>query len=317
MLVQKLPFYIDFKHKTMYLYHENNEAEQVSIDNEGAGVLTLDMFKSVDLAALKGFVSELKEIVDVSQMQAILQLWGNSNAIKLSVVCDVLNGDRVLAKNVLRLGITRGVLATGVNSTWKVVNKEEQKTMKEHAEKMKRGTIQGALTYDKSIEMLQKQGFEIGEASIGEKVDKKNSLEVEGGRVSTKVLPKKKQVVEKTIDEGVMPENDSSIEIVPENPEERPDKKQPNAELALRLKLKALEHKAKTFTEWSETVTPWTVNSEIQAVKAQLRTLENNKASKQYKQEVNAAPSQLLPKSITRIEQPAPTKAKILPKKKL
>lgn len=299
MLVTKLAFHIDFKHKTFHIYHENGESEKVVINNEGGGELILDMFKSVDVGALKGLIADLNEVLDKSQVQGVLHLWGNSNAIKLSTVTDILNGDRVLAKHILRIGIIRGVLATGVNSTWKVVNKEEQKTMKEHADRMKRGPIHNAPEYQESVAKLTKQGFTIGEA--------KEKETVEGEGVLTTVLPKKRKEV--AVEQGV--------EIIPEEPLVKVDNSKAKTEL--RLKLQALEHKAKTFTEWDELVTPWTVNNEIKAIKEQLRSIEIAQDKKTYIQQVNQVnPVVPLPKSITRIVSPALSSkhAKILPKKK-
>ena len=293
MLVQTLPFHIDFKRKTFVVYHENDEAEQITVDNEGAGILSIEMFKSINVGALKGFIAELKEHLAPDQVQAILQLWGNSNAIRLSIVTDLLGGDRLLAKTILRLGINRGVLAIGVNSTWKVVNKEEQKTMKEIAEKQKRGPVGEAKSFKETVASLQKKGFDIGEQKEEEVV----------------VV----EAVEETVEEVV--------EIIPEEPI---IKGKQDAEGELRAKLKALEHKAKTFTDWNETITPWSVNNEINAIKNQLRTLEAQKQGKQYIKEVNSVQTPT-PKSITRITTqvtPAPISlpkpvAKSLPKKKL
>lgn len=285
MLVQTLPFHIDFKRKTFVVYHENDESEYIAIDSEGAGVLSIEIFKSINVGALKGFIAELKDHLAPDQVQAILQLWGNSNAIKLSIVSDLLGGDRLLAKTILRLGISRGVLAIGVNSTWKVVNKEEQKTMKEIAEKQKRGPVGEAKSFKETVASLQKKGFDIGEQK------------------------------ETTEEESV--ELEEVVEIIPEEPI---IKGKQDAEGELRNKLKALEHKAKTFTEWNEVITPWAVNNEINAMKNQLRTLDAQKNSNQYMKEVNSVQTNVLPKSVTRLT-PTPSQAskpvgKSLPVKK-
>lgn len=311
-MMKSITAQVDWKKKIVILIRGGDEENDIiPIDEAGNIELTEAIFQSKKPeTAIVQFEHEIESMLSYEQQLALYANWGSALSIMTTNTANVLGIEKFQAKAIIQMAERYGLLYAGHNCTWKVKDgKIVRARWSDKARSMQK--LDNAKPQETPAEIVARF------AAMGEALDKKNSLEVEGGRVSTKVLPKKKQVVEKTIDEGVMPENDSSIEILPENPEKQPDKKQPNAELALRLKLKALEHKAKTFTEWSETVTPWTVNSEIQAVKAQLRTLETNKASKQYKQEVNAAPSQLLPKSITRIEQPAPMKSKIVPKKKL
>lgn len=163
MLAQKLPFGIDWKHKTFYIYHDNDEAEQIIVDENGSGELLLDMFKLLNMKPLREIIDQIDELVTKEQRQSIFQLWGNSNQIMLSDMTRIV--DRTLAKKILALGMDMGVLGRGVNSTWKVLDKETQKTMKESAIKMKRGPIK-RLTTEESIERVQKQGFTVGEGGM-------------------------------------------------------------------------------------------------------------------------------------------------------
>lgn len=304
---------VDWKKKIVILIRGGDEENDViPIDEAGNMELTEAIFQSKKPeTAIVQFEHEIESMLSYEQQLALYANWGSALSIMTTNTANVLGIEKFQAKAIIQMAERYGLLYAGHNCTWKVKDgKIVRARWSDKARSMQK--LDNAKPQETPAEVVARF------AAMGEALDKKNAIELEKSGVSTKVLPKKKQVVEKEVVEEVHEHvEEDSIEIVPENPEEQPNKKQPNAELALRLKLKALEHKAKTFTEWSETVTPWTVNSEIQAVKAQLRTLEANKASKQYKQEVNAAPSQLLPKSITRLEQPTPTKAKILPKKKL
>jgi hypothetical protein len=103
MYIQKLPFNIDWKRKTMHVYLDNDEAQKIEIDNEGSGILLVEMFKAMQIGTLKRFFQELKTLVSNEQFIAILSMWGNSLAIKIGVLSDLLQ-NRELAKAVISLG---------------------------------------------------------------------------------------------------------------------------------------------------------------------------------------------------------------------
>jgi hypothetical protein len=248
MYIETLNGFIDWKRHTFHVYHENGESQQIAIDSEGAVVLELIMFKQVHLGALKGFIDTLQEILSKDQIQNMLQLWGNSNAIKISIVTASLGGDRLLAKQVLQIGVDRGVLAVGVNSTWKVVNKEEQKTMKEHAERMKKGITKEPESLVDTLERMKQEG----------KLEKEEGNLIAGGiakEVQSKglVKPTKKIPTEKTID------------VIAEPTEQE-----------LQQELQALQQKLKE-DKWNEDETPWTVNDRMHLIQAQLRHRQTQK----------------------------------------
>jgi hypothetical protein len=192
MLVQKIPFNIDFKRKTFYLYHDDDSAEQIVIDKDGSGELLLDMFKSLNMAPLKGFIEELNDILTEEQIQAVFLLWGNANQIMISDVVGRGGMDRLTAKKLLDLGMDRGVLTRGVNSTWKVIDKEIQKTMKDSAERMKRGPIKGMPSTEESMAriQLQKEKFGLSEGQGGMGHDSGESeSESEGEEVTAEIIP--------------------------------------------------------------------------------------------------------------------------------
>ena len=219
MLVGKILFNIDFKHKTFYLYHDDNNTEQVIVDEDGNGELLLDMFKSLNMEPLKGFIDELNEKMTKDQTQAVFQLWGSSNQIMISDMTDILKGDRVLAKSILKLGIERGVLGRGVNSTWKVIDKEIQKTMKDSAIRTKRGIMKGAPSTEESMKRIQKQREEFGLTNEGEQgmIEKHESKTVHNSKVSSKsksvdVIPDE-PLIEEPIIELLLPEEPIKVNV--------------------------------------------------------------------------------------------------------
>jgi hypothetical protein len=265
MLLTKLPFGIDWKHKTCHIYHDNDEAEQITIDENGNGELLLDMFKSLDLTPLKGFIEELNELLTKEQKQAIFQLWGNSKQIMLSDMNRIV--DRILAKQILGLGMDRGVLTRGVNSTWRVIDKEIQKTMKESAERMKRGPIKGAPSFEESIERLQKQGF----PSMGE-----------GGMIASKdrIARKESSIFE------------SPIEIVREEPINPVEKSTHIVHSSLKVNIsllrKELEKLQKQYDDPNridnETCNTFTLIDRMKILKVQIANAEITQSQGQYTQ---------------------------------
>ena len=200
MLLQELIIGIDWKRKTLHIYHDNDEAEEVVIDEKGSGVLKLEMFKALNVASLKDFMEELETLLTKDQLQCVFQHWGNSSMIMLSDVIGRGAIDRITAKEILALGMERGILKRGVNCTWKVIDREVQKTMKEKAERMKRGPIKEAATYEESVETLKALGFTIGKKGEGHDV-----------------VPSVEHNLRYGVEKGIKEKQIKAVEVIPEN----------------------------------------------------------------------------------------------------
>lgn len=232
-------FNIDWKRKTMYAYLDNDEAVKIDIDDEGNGVLSVELFKTIQIGSLKRFIEELKTLVSKEQMVAILTMWGNSSAIKLGVLADLLQ-DRELAKAVIRLGSQRGVIVVGVNSTWKVIGRDEQKTMKEYAERSKRVVSSSKPILEEELTELPKE-------------EETNSGEA-GSIITSSTVVKTEHIA-----------NKPSSKVVVKSVEE------------LQKELTTLEKRLQENKDWDENETPHTVVEKINKIKNQLRMLAINK----------------------------------------
>lgn len=282
MYIEQLHGFIDWKRQTFHIYHENGEAQKIEVNEEGEVVLEVSMFKQVNLGALKGFIEKLSEILSKDQIQTMFQLWGNSNAIKISIVTASLDGDRLLAKRILQLGVDRGVLAVGTNSTWKVVNKEEQKTMKEHAERMKKGISKELDSPEDILSRMRSMEQDINlEGGRGHKtpVQGGSDIAISMGVGSKTNLPVKKNTINTTTEERTLEEL---------------------SEQELQKELSILQQKLKEDKGWNENETPWTVNDKIHKIQAQLKGIQLQKDAKEYKEEVNKL-NEHTPKSMTRL----------------
>lgn len=255
MYTEKLQFNIDWKRKTLHVYQENDETQQINIDEEGNGVLALGLFKIIDIGSLKLFMKHIEEILTKEQKQKVLFLWGNATAIKLGAMADTI-GDRLLAKEVITIGLQKGIIVPGVNSTYRVVHKEEQRTMKEYAARMKEGnfrkgtgTIHEYTEKETKEEGMIESSVEAGLAALTEKNDKNIIENIASGKV-TPLTEYKKPTDTKTVK--------VSIE-------------------SLKKELVALEKKLSDTkdNEWNEEETPHTVIDKINKLKNQIRMCES------------------------------------------
>lgn len=311
MLLTKLTFGIDWKHKTFHIYHDDDSAEQVVVDDNGNGELLLDIFKSLNMAPLKGFIEELDELLTKEQKQAIFLLWGNSKQIMLSDMNRVV--DKILAKQILGLGMDRGVLTRGVNSTWKVIDKEIQKTMKEAAERMKRGPIKGAPSFEESKERLQKQGFSIGEEKEVETVKESTQKSLSRYAEQAKKLGLKGFENHAKEEEGMVAnrsmiekhemQHEETVEIVPELPLKKVSK----------IDLEVMKQDVKDIEELKEQMRSGIVaettkcnehmlNDKIKTLKVQIANAEIIQLQGQYTQGVKITASGSITK-VERVEQ--------------
>lgn len=134
----------------------SDELQHVDIVEGGNFTLEHEIFKQRIVGQLEGFVHDLNELVNDNQRQAIYQYFGNSNLLIISNLAFLLGGNRILAKQVLMTGFGRGVLATGLNSTFKVVRKEEKETMKVWAITMLKKPRQEPKTIQEQMEETDK-----------------------------------------------------------------------------------------------------------------------------------------------------------------
>jgi len=293
--VDKLKANIDWKRKSMHIYLNdiNGTAIKLEIDEEGYCDLESVWFKTIEVNnKLQGFINDLKEYVSKDQLESILCLWGTSNAIKASNMTEVLQ-DKLLTKKIIGLGLLKKIITGGVNSTYKVINKEEQKTMAEIAAKMEKGEKVDNRTWQ----------------DIGEKVKDRDEVVEE---VEEEVVEEEKEFqtmtryvrpVEEKVVKSVKPVK-QAVSIIAEKKDYSS-----MSEGDLRRELKALQHELEV-DKWGEDRTPWAVNDEIQLVKAQLNGFENRRNAEKYKKEVNSL-SPTLPE-----KKGVQGKPQILPKKK-
>jgi hypothetical protein len=278
---------VDWKKKIVIII-KSDENTIIPIDEAGNIELTDEIFALKKSGAIDIFEHELEEILSYEQLIALYDNWGNALAIMVGNTANVLGISKHEAKEIIQSAEKHGIICAGHNCTWRI---KETKIIKARWSDKARNMQKLENTKKKETPQEIVARFE----ALAETLEKKNQ--------GTSLLKKKPQkvaeeLIEETVEESV--EIEEVVEIIPEEPIV---KGKQDAEGELRAKLKALEHKAKTFTDWNETVTPWTVNNEINAIKHQLRTLEAHKQGKQYMKEVNSMSVHppTLPKSITRL----------------
>lgn len=249
MYIETLKFNIDWKRHTLHVYHEDGNAQKIVIDDEGDGELEVEMFKLSTLGGnLKRFIEALSEILSKDQLESILMLWGTSNAIKALNMTAVLEGDKILTKKVIGLGLLRKIITGGVNSTYKVINKEEQKTMKEHAERMGKGIRKEPETLIETEARMRKEG-------------KFEKIEGQGAP-------------------NISKEESSSVEVIADEPQ--------LSEQEMRKEVARLQKQIDDDKGWNENETPWTVRDRIHLIQKQLKGIELQKEAIRYKKEVNS-----------------------------
>ena len=295
---EKLSFNIDWKRKTFILHLDDGTALPIKVDDDAivSGYIELESFKELNLGTLTGFTESLREILSKDQMALFFEICGNSSAIKISSVAMLFNGDRALAKKALDLGIMRGVLANGINSTWKVVNKEEQKTMKTASDRLKKGGIVDSRTWGNILEKVKDRD------EVVEEVEEEEVVVVEEEK-EFQTMTRYVRPVEEKVAKQVKSVK-QAVTIIAEKKDHSS-----MSEGDLRRELKALQHELEV-DKWGEDRTPWAVNDEIQLVKAQLNGFENRRNAEKYKKEVNSL-SPIVPE-----KKGVQGKSQILPKKK-
>jgi hypothetical protein len=157
MYVDSLDFQINWKEKTIMIQDKGTEGEYeyVKIDEYGQFTLKHDIFRERIVGQLVSFVHDLTELVNDNQRQAIYQYFGNANAITISNMALIVE-DRMLAKGILMLGLKKGVITAGFNSTYKIIRKEEKQTMKEWAVTMLRKPREEPKTIKEEIEETER-----------------------------------------------------------------------------------------------------------------------------------------------------------------
>jgi len=302
--VDKLKANIDWKRKSMHIYLDdiNGTAIKLEINEEGYCDLESVWFKTIEVTnKLQGFIEALKEYVSKDQLESILCLWGTSNAIKASNMTEVLQ-DKLLTKKIIGLGLLKKIITGGVNSTYKVINKEEQKTMAEIAAKMEKGE-RVQVNEPSMIETgarLRHQGI-IGQPIVLEEEVIEEEIVEEEKEFQT--MTRYVRPVEEKVAKQVKSVK-QAVTIIAEKKDHSS-----MSEGDLRREFKALQHELEV-DKWGEDRTPWAVNDEIQLVKAQLNGFENRRNAEKYKKEVNSL-SPIVPE-----KKGVQGKSQILPKKK-
>lgn len=207
---QPIQIHIDWKNKVLTLVFP--VAKQLEVDEGGNVVITDEMLKVREKQPVDKFEEELVELLNTEQEIKLYRYWGNrlNRTVMVSRTANMVNIDKPLAKMIIGLAESYGLLVSGWNSTWRVPldiikerwvdkAKEKESYLKDPSENIE-------LTPQEAVDALDKKGTEKQKAeSRGESVEEyrrgKSRINRESrGRVNedpVEVVPEKEEPKEK------------------------------------------------------------------------------------------------------------------------
>lgn len=255
----------------------------IKVDDEGYITITEEMLKVKERLPVVQFERRIVDMIDYDQITRLLQYWSASLTIIIARTANVLKVDKSLAKRIIGIAEEYGLLVSGWNSTYRIVDSVVKERWKEAAIQRVKVDKPQETTHD--IIARLGMGGESGEEHVdGKEIDDTVKLSKDTSNAKSNIA----RVVDK-----VKGKSSSIKKLVPDD---APLEEQSEEQLQKRLSY--LQERLATHTEWTELETPWMVNDEIHRIKAQLRHFDNTRVGQTYINETNTLK---LPKSITEV----------------
>lgn len=144
--------------------------KEYTADENGSILLSESMLKGEKGSPMEQFEGKLNEVLTDLQKMNLYRMWGRSSAIILSSVINALDGEKTLARKVLALGESCGVLVRGHNYTYKVSTKIMKERMLVLEERLSRAL---------DLSQIEQTGDEYRQSVLNEFTKKNKVVEEE------------------------------------------------------------------------------------------------------------------------------------------